>query len=592
MRSSALVAALALLGALVAATLLPAAVAAKPCPKGTTAVGPGKTPAACVGAVPSTPLVALEQAATKARANYAKGRGKRPGKGNARATKLMGQVFAFAQERVAAGEPILLAEPRASKAARARAGGNAIVTNAPAALGKQVSTTVDSNGNVRTEFRTSDLSVTLEAQKGEFSMDIRDKQGAGGFLRAGSFGSDIPRCPSPAGDVPSEFDSDLTFGLATAEHGVRTVVAITMKFDGPWHGYVGVGGKAERFDMTMRGAMEVRLNTEIAATGKVLQREPTRTYRSVLERKGVPIGTDGRSLLGGTRMFGPKGAISSAIDRTLSATLASLLPVQIDAVSGLLKIGDTRWYEQRLCARTSLESSRPEQVTKGATASWQVRVTDVVGATVADAQWTVSSSCGELSTETTRGPTMRASVVDADRTWGPDPYAPGCIKAEVTSTAGRAAVFTDTIEPKKPDGLRFSVGVTYNETMGSGIAETNMTALGTVFLPWNAEDAEGTGTYQGTEWDATPANPCGWDMGRSRGFSGKATVGVHRNDDDTFTVLFTANERPLRMSFLAIVPAQGGLSDTTGTQPFCGEPKGSKTSTKMTISTMAVPAGE
>ncbi len=589
--------------ALAAAALTPAAASAKPCPKGTATVGAVSKPTACLTSTPPTPLVAVQQAVAGVRSAQPKAR-KGKGKRNARAAKLAREAFAFAQTRAAAGEPIFLTAPKSGAARRAAlggaahraaaaaggAGGNATVTNAPASFGNQVSTSVDSNGRISTEFRSADLTLQMQAQKGEFSLDIRDRSGAGGFMKFGSVGSDVPRCPTAAGDVPSKFDTRLTWGEATAEHGVRSVVAVTIIFDGDWHGYVGVGGRAERFDVAMRGALEVRTSSEMAGTGKVLRRDPTRTYRSVLDRKAIPVGTDGKSVLGGARLFGPKGAISSSIDRTLGNVLAGLVAQQVDAVSAELKVGDGRWYDQRLCARTSLESYRPEHVTKGATANWQVRATDVAGQVVTDAQWTVSSTCGQLAAEATRGPTLRASVADAAGKWGPDPYAPGCLTAEVTSTAGRAATFTHTIEPKKPDGYRFTIAVTYNETIGSGVAETNMTGTGSVFLPWNEDNAEGTGTYEGTEWDGTVANPCGEDMGRSRGYSGKAIVGVHRNRDGTFSVAFTAAERPLRHSFLAIVPATGGAVDSTGKQPFCGEAGRAKTTTKLVVTSAAVPA--
>lgn len=162
----------------------------------------------------------------------------------------------------------------------------------------------------------------------------------------------------------------------------------------------------------------------------------------------------------------------------------------------------------------------------------------------------------------------------------------------MTSTAGRAATFTDEIPPKKPDGYRFTVKVTYNEHMGSGIAETNATLNGTVFLAWNAREGEGSGTYQGSEWDGTPANPCGHDMARSRGFAGKTTLGAFRNRDGSISVAITAVERPLTLSFLQVLePGQlEATRDSTGTQPFCGEPRRARTTTKVEVTSQAVPA--
>ena len=596
MRRPPLVAALALLGALLTATFLPAALVAKPCPKGTTVVGSTTKPSACLPKGPTSQVTALERAVVAARKPGTKGR--KPSK---RVAKLLREALAFAQSRVAAGEPILTADraglagggaPRRRSARRlAAASGNATVTNAPASFGHQVTTTVDSNANIRTEFKSGDVSLEMAATANEFSMDIRDRSGAGGFFKLGTGShSPLPNCPTAEGDVPSKFDLRITFGQATAEHGKREWVSITTIFDGPWKGHVGVSGKSETYDASLRGALEVRSGQEIAATGKVLRRDRTYTYRATLDRSAIPIGTPGQPLAAAARYHGPKGAIRSSFDRTMSSQLATLVAQQFDLVADQLRFGDTRWYDKRMCARAVVQQYAPEEVSKGQTADWQLRATDASGVTVADAQWTVSSTCGQLAAEQTRGPILKARVADVAGDWGPDPYRPGCISAEFTSTAGRAHVLTHSIEPKKPDGLKFSIEVTYNENMGSGITETNMTGRGSVFLRWDETDAEGVGTLEGTEWDGTIANPCGENMSASRSFDDTATVGVHRNRDGTFSVAFVADHRPLRMGFLAIVPAEGGDQTTTGAQPFCGEAKRAKTTTQLKVMSVAVPA--
>ena len=58
-------------------------------------------------------------------------------------------------------------------------------------------------------------------------------------------------------------------------------------------GHVGVGAKAETFDFALRGpSSRSSSGVEIASTGKVLKRNPTRTYRSALSKQRVPVGAD------------------------------------------------------------------------------------------------------------------------------------------------------------------------------------------------------------------------------------------------------------------------------------------------------------
>lgn len=585
----------ALLGLLVAALLTaPASHAAtspksKPCPKGTIVVGSAKSPVACVPTKPvgtAQQLLGVLSAAGKQAKPKARPRGKGPSK---RAAKLLREVVAFAQARDAAGLPVF----EAAKAQRAQASSGPSISNAPASFGTQTSAITDSSGMVTGgRFQSGEISLSMNAETDGVKMEVTDKSGAGGFMKFVPDAAPTPRCPTPAGDVPSKFDTKMTIGEYTIDGGHRYVASSTVIFDDPWHGYVGTSAKAEKFDVNASGRLEIRIHVEDRKTGKVVLRDGTRTYRAILDRKGLPIEATGASIVGGARFLGPKGAIKSSLDRQVASALGQLVVTHVDLVPSALKHGDTRWYDNRMCARVGLNQYRPSEVVRGDTGTWQIDVTDERGAPAADAEWTITSTCGTPAATKLRGQKVDLSVPDTSRNWGPDPYAPACVTADVTSTAGRAATFTHAIPPKKPDGRRFTIKVKYNENMGSGIAETNASLTGTVFLAWNAEEAEGTGTYSGDEWDGTVANPCGHDMARSRGFGGKATVGAVRNRDGSISVAIVAVDRPLRLSFLQVLePGEDGtIRDSTGTQPFCGEAKRAKTTTKVTITSEAVPA--
>lgn len=601
----------ALLGVLIAALLTaPAAQAsktprAKRCPKGAIVVGPAKAPTACVPQQASSVgqiLASATFATGKGAKGRAKPRGKKPSK---RAAAILRESAAFMQSRDAAEQPIFVARPatkaeRARRAtaggpgARARAGGgNATITNAPASFGNQISATTDANGMVTGgTFQAGDVTVSMNAETDAIRMEITDKSGAGGYVRFTPESSRTPRCPAPNGDVPSDFDTNMTFAQYTVDGPYRYVTATTMKFDGPWKGHVGVGAKAETFDFSMTGAVEIRVHVEELRTKKIVFRDGTRVYRALLDRSGVPMATKGASLVGGARMFGPKGKLKGDLDRTISSALAQLVVTHIDLIPSALRLGDERWYDGMRCARIGVSSSLPDEVVAGDTATWKVDVTNEPGVPAADAKWTISSACGTPNAAEQRGNPIDISLPDTARNWGPDPRNPACIKAEVTSTAGRAAAYTDEIPPKKPDGLRFNVKVTYNEHMGSGVAETNVVLTGSVFLAWDAKEAEGTGTYKGDEWDGTVANPCGENMGASRGFSGKALVGAFRNRDGSVSVAITAAERPLRLAFLQVLePGETSANrESKGTQPFCGQAGLAKTTTKFEVTGQAVPS--
>lgn len=574
---------LALALAALALLALPVTAPAARCAKGTTPVGSAKAPKACVSAMAAAPERALRKVVTQAR------RAPKGARRSRRAERIARSAFAFATGRIAADQPVFTVGP--AKRSALRAGSAVQVTNAPRSLGRQVRTTVSRDGHITATFDNDGVTVRMGVDESQdFTMDIRDRTGAGAFFTF-DHTARTPRCPTAAGDVPSRFDGRITYGEATAAHGRRHWTSATFRFDGPWRGQVGVGALAERFDLALRGALEIRSGVEIAATGKVLRRDATRTYRAALDRTGVPVGTSGRSLAGDLRLRGPKGTRWAGEDRVAASALVTEVARSVDRVTTELRDGDHRWYEQRRCARTVVQTRTPERVTKGAAAQWVVQATTATGEPVADARWSAASACGELAAETTTGPVLRMTVTDRAGAWGPDPRTPACATAEVTTTAGRAAPFADTIEPEQPADLRVAIDVTYHEDMGDGIAKTDMRGVGTVDLGWRERTAEGTGGYDGTEWDGGIGNPCGADMLRTRGFTGTATVGVSRNRDGTLSVAFTANERPLRMSFLAVVTTAGGTQFFNTPQPFCGEVGRALTSATMRVTVTPLPPG-
>ncbi|MBJ7328293.1 MAG: hypothetical protein JHC95_00260 [Solirubrobacteraceae bacterium] len=564
---------------LVLLLLAPTGAHAATCPTGTTPVGAKKSPNACLAKTAPTPMVALQ------RVLAANGKAHKKGaRRSKRAERLLQTAYAWAAGRMDAGEPVFVTGPGATpRGLRGGDGPPVRITNAPASLGNQVQTTVGPDASISSTFETGGVKLQMTGSQDHMEFSARDRTGAGGFVRFGKDAANVPRCPTAAGDVPVDLGMKMTIGQSTTEHGKRTTISVTLDLDGSWHGYVGVGGKAERFDVSLRTAMEFRLWIDIAATGKVLEREPTRTFRAALDRKGLPIGTSGKSVVGDMRLRGPKGKSLSGADLVLSSQLVTMTAQQVDLITGDLKFGDERWYDRRMCATTVVDDYTPGEVTKGGTVQWSVRAITERGEQVADARWTPSSSCGQITESVTQGPVLKLTVADSAGAWGWDPYKEACATSEMTSTAGRASAWSHAIPPKQPGDLRISVSVTYNENMGSGITETNMTGSGSVVLPWNADEAESTGTYTGTEWDGTIGNPCGNNMTAVRGFSGTAIVGADRNDDGTLTVAFVTKERPLRMSWLLVVPMTGEKRQIKHAQPFCGTAGLAKTTADVTV---------
>lgn len=587
-----LAAALALLAAALLLAAFPpahadAAKKARRCAKGTVAVraARGRGALLCVPRKKAKdPLVALEKLLPKA----SKG-AKQP---SAASKRLAKRALSLALSQASAGRALLDAgvKPKAKARAagllaRAAAGDNVgVVVDG---LGRVTSYEKGSNGVEQVEFKAENgVDVAVRGVDGQrWEAEARDRTGAGWTLGT-STQPRVPECPTAAGDVPTPYETSFVIGKATTEHGKRTWFRSELRMEGRWHGYVGVGARAERYDLDIRGTTEQRSGIEIASTGKVLRRNPTRVYRTVLRKRGLAIGTDPTSLIREVTIRGPKGTRFEQADVQPATALMGLTVDAASHANHELPKGDERWYEQRACAKVD-HTWAPSRVVKGGRADWDVTAYAKDGAVVADARWTPVSSCGALTASGTTGPKIHIGVVDAARAWGIDTDKGACAKAELTTTAGRPQPFDHSIPPEPRRTLKLTITVNYTKGMGPGITETHMRGTGTVTLgdaTTAGEVVMGTGDYNGTEWDQRADNTCGQDMLATRSFAGRASVGAQRDDDGTITVAFSADERLFDgMSWIVTLPERGGSRKIESTQPFCGEREGAHTTTFFTV---------
>jgi hypothetical protein len=548
---------------LIAAALLVAASAAdakpKRCGKQAIAIGPKKRPKACV---PKVLPKELGPQVLKAAKPLRKGARRSP-----KGERMARELLAVLRPRLEAGQPAI-AKPGtlASATASPRAGASGAVwaNAAPDA----VETTA---GETTATWHRQGHEIRAVETDGFVETEARDHTGAGGSMGYGER-HEVASCPTAAGDVPAKYQETLTFGRAASKHGKRYFIHFTLEHEGTWKGHVGLGGKAETFDLDMRGTLEIRSGVEIAATGKVLHREPTRTYRTALTKSRLPVGTNPTSVIRDMRLRGPKGARITDADVEPLSTLAAFTSVTVMRVSYQLETGDRRWYDARACAKIDYTSS-PERVRKGGQAEWDATVLADDGTPASDAIWTTASTCGTLTASTTRGAKTHLTVTDSASNWSYEPSRPACVTADVTSPAGRARL-GHSIAAEEEHRYRFDVTVRYREDAGAGVTPTNMDGRGRAEAGVGEEDAPaGAGTYTGTEWDERIDNPCGADMQAVRAFSGTATVGADIQDDGTATVAWVAYERPLRMNFIVNVPLTPGthVVNMQGTQPYCGD---------------------
>lgn len=550
-----------------AAADAPAATKKPRCPAGATALGTASAPRACLPPRATTPAKALEAVAVALTPKPPRG-AKRNKKLERRAAALATQVAALK----AAGGRIL---PEGTKVARrqmARAAG----ADPLAALNAGSTESYESNGvNERGTFRDGAAEYRIEGTDGGAVLEARDRNGAGATLGIVDK-LDVPRCPAGDGQLPAKHDYTFTFGRAAAVHGKRYWFLVTMKVDGPWKGHVGVGAKVETYDFDLRAAVEIRAGVEIAATGKALKREPTRTYRAALTKSGIPIATPVEQIARDMRLRGPKGA--RAVDQKELEAFGSAaygMGIGLGEILSELRKGDERWYDQRACATLDSDAS-PEHVVPGGAGDFDVWVRAADGTPVSASQWTPradNGTCGTMTWSPAGPDRARFHVADTARAWDWDPSVSACAQSEVTTPAGRPRVFERSIFVEPPAKYAYTIKVTYGEDMGPGIARTDMTGSGSVTLEPGQAEAMGSGSYTGAEWDGGVGNPCGDDMQRSRTFSGEASVGATANDDGTVTVAYIATARALRMSWLIVLagPGQGKVEHITAKQPFCGE---------------------
>lgn len=527
---------------------------------------------------------------------------------SARARKLARQLASALLQRAQSGEPVLrivrggaaTAGHAGAQAARdsrlplspprlgARAASSAALQGVPSAAGRPVSVTLEGADAQAVFDAGRGLRTRIEVQGDErgdatqATLEVTDSSGAGVVFGLGESGPPTPTCPTGAGDVPSQLRQELVVGAITVDGRRRYRRVARQLIEGRWHGYVAVSARAERFDLSLRGSLEVRSRIESAATGKVLKHEGTRTFRTALDKRGLPIGTDPVSLLEAMRLRGPKGNMIAAAEVREATNLVAFTAAAVGEIDRELQRGDTRWYEQRACARLDHTSS-PERVAKGGRADWEVTAFAADGQKVADARWTPASSCGTLTASGTRGPSIRLAVADDAGRWGPQPYSPACATAELTTTAGRPRAFDHQIAPVAASDLRVEISILHREDMGPGVVPTEMTGSGSVTIPSGERSAESTGQWSAREWWVTPENTCGQDMLRARTVGGSAVVGAQDNHDGTVTIAFTAVERPFNMAWIWVFPAEGGTLTNARQRQFCGDPAGAALTTEITV---------
>ncbi|MBE2316999.1 hypothetical protein DVA67_013535 [Solirubrobacter sp. CPCC 204708] len=401
------------------------------------------------------------------------------------------------------------------------------------------------------------------------AVELRNQAGDGvtmGSKRA----NQAPGCPKANGDVPAKYDETMTFGFADAKQGKRTWTLITMRYEGPWSGHVGVDAKAHTFDLTpLRGEISIKSGVEIAATGKVLKRNPTRTYRTALTRSAIPVGVDPVSLLREFTVRGPKGSRGDDTDREVAGKLLGFAVWALSDIKTALKEGDVRWHDQYACAQRDYTAS-PEKVVKGGRADWSVRALAEDGTPVTDARWGMSSGCGAISAESASGPTVQVGVVDQAGEWIHG--TPGaCAVIGATTPAGRIPPIFSTIPPVEPKRYRYDIKIDYRKSMGPGIAETLATGTGTFTTGPGEGSTPGTGTFSGSEWDGTAVNSCGKDMLRTRTFTSIVAVGGEIQGDQV-VIGFTAVERAFDAAWIETFPVTGGERTIESRAPFCGTP--------------------
>jgi hypothetical protein len=201
---------------------------------------------------------------------------------------------------------------------------------------------------------------------------------------------------------------------------------------------------------------------EIASTGKVLKRNPTRTYRSALSEQRVPVGADLKGLLREFNLRGPKGARALPEDIQPFTGLLTMTAMGLSDIETELDKGGERWFDARACATLDYTWT-PEKVVKGGRADYDLKVFAEDGTPPAAANADIGSSCGTASSAAWSGTGFRFSVQDTAGAWGPNPYAGSCVSIDITSTAGRRRVVHHSIPPLEAQRWRYDIKVTFNK---------------------------------------------------------------------------------------------------------------------------------
>ncbi|MDA0181112.1 hypothetical protein OJ997_12470 [Solirubrobacter phytolaccae] len=417
--------------------------------------------------------------------------------------------------------------------------------------------------------RAGDLPPGVEMTIDGSVIELRRESGASVSMGLET-ASTVPQCPRADGNVPATLDETLVFGTATADHGKRTWKLVTMRSEATWTGHVGVGAKAETFDVAFRGELSIKSGVEIAATGKALKRNPTRTYRSALSKKGVPVGFDPIALARELTFRGPKGLRASEQDIEVATGLFKTSMLGLMEIPDALADGDKRWYDERACAVLDFTWS-PEKVVKGGRADWNAWVNAQDGTRATDARWTLTSGCGAFSAASLSGATVSFGVADSAGAWVPNSDG-ACAKGEITSTAGRPRPFDHHVFPVDAKRWRYDIKIEFLKDMGPEIVPTKATGTGSVTVGPGEGVVEGSGAFSGTEWASGADNTCGDDMTRQRAFSSAVAVGAEIQGEEV-TIGFTAIERPFDAAWIVTVPVTGGEQTFKTKQPFCGEPE-------------------
>ena len=166
----------------------------------------------------------------------------------------------------------------------------------------------------------------------------------------------VPTCPQANGDVPAKLDETLTFGFAhgrarQADVGASSRCATRRRGPG-----TSASGRRPRRS-TSRSAASCRSSPAWRSRprARCSSAIPTRTYRSALTKKGVPVTFDPIALAKELTFRGPKGERGDAEDLEDVTALFTTSMLGLSDIRYELEKGDTRWYDQRACADDRLQ---------------------------------------------------------------------------------------------------------------------------------------------------------------------------------------------------------------------------------------------